>query len=255
MTGASRTDAGVHALGQTVALTAASSFPAATVRPPSTPTCPREIRVVSAGGGAERASTSPLRARQALSLLIDNAAAWPPRCCCAMRGTCPAGSIWPTCGRPWPRCTVDTTSARSAPRRDARPSPPVASGRCACGRASRWSPSSSRPIASCTTWSVTSSAAPSRSAEAPGRRTGWARSWPGRSGPGRPHRARAGPHVAARDVLDRGGRRSRARPARAPVAGRPARERPARVEELHAYPPKVQDTWRRSRARSSASSR
>jgi tRNA pseudouridine38-40 synthase len=48
VTGASRTDAGVHALGQTVALTAASSFPAATVLAALNAHLPREIRVVAA---------------------------------------------------------------------------------------------------------------------------------------------------------------------------------------------------------------
>jgi tRNA pseudouridine38-40 synthase len=47
--GASRTDAGVHALGQTVALVAASSLSAATVQAALNARLPREIRVVAAG--------------------------------------------------------------------------------------------------------------------------------------------------------------------------------------------------------------
>jgi tRNA pseudouridine38-40 synthase len=46
--GASRTDAGVHALGQTVALTAASGLPAGTVQAALNARLPREIRVVAA---------------------------------------------------------------------------------------------------------------------------------------------------------------------------------------------------------------
>jgi tRNA pseudouridine38-40 synthase len=46
--GASRTDAGVHALGQTVALAAESALPAATVQAALNARLPREIRVVAA---------------------------------------------------------------------------------------------------------------------------------------------------------------------------------------------------------------
>ncbi len=48
VTGASRTDAGVHALGQTVALTTESSLPAATVLAALNAHLPREVRVMSA---------------------------------------------------------------------------------------------------------------------------------------------------------------------------------------------------------------
>jgi tRNA pseudouridine38-40 synthase len=48
VTGASRTDAGVHALGQTASLTVSSSLPADTVRAALNAHLPREIRVVSA---------------------------------------------------------------------------------------------------------------------------------------------------------------------------------------------------------------
>src|SRR5689334_3975596 len=44
--GASRTDAGVHALGQAVALTAEGAFPPATVRAALNAHLPREIRVM-----------------------------------------------------------------------------------------------------------------------------------------------------------------------------------------------------------------
>jgi tRNA pseudouridine38-40 synthase len=46
--GASRTDAGVHAVGQTVSLTAEGAYPAATVQAALNAHLPREIRVVSA---------------------------------------------------------------------------------------------------------------------------------------------------------------------------------------------------------------
>ncbi|HEX9819466.1 MAG TPA: tRNA pseudouridine(38-40) synthase TruA [Methylomirabilota bacterium] len=48
LVGASRTDAGVHALGQTVALTADSSLPAATVQAALNAHLAREVRVVAA---------------------------------------------------------------------------------------------------------------------------------------------------------------------------------------------------------------
>lgn len=48
LVGASRTDAGVHALGQTVALTADSSLPATTVQAALNAHLPREVRVVAA---------------------------------------------------------------------------------------------------------------------------------------------------------------------------------------------------------------
>ena len=72
--GASRTDAGVHALGQTVALTAEGEFPAATVQAALNAHLPREIRVVAAaeaplGFDARRAA----RGKRYL-YLIDNGA-------------------------------------------------------------------------------------------------------------------------------------------------------------------------------------
>jgi tRNA pseudouridine38-40 synthase len=71
--GASRTDAGVHALGQGVALTAASPLPPATVQAALNAHLPREIRVVAAtdappGFDARRAA----RGKRYLYLL-DNA--------------------------------------------------------------------------------------------------------------------------------------------------------------------------------------
>ena len=70
--GASRTDAGVHAVGQTVALTAEGAFPAATVQAALNAHLPREIRVVAAaeappGFDARRAA----RGKRYL-YLIDN---------------------------------------------------------------------------------------------------------------------------------------------------------------------------------------
>jgi tRNA pseudouridine38-40 synthase len=70
--GASRTDAGVHALGQTVALTAEGEFPAATVQAALNAHLPRAIRVVAAadappGFDARRAA----RGKRYL-YLIDN---------------------------------------------------------------------------------------------------------------------------------------------------------------------------------------
>ena len=72
--GASRTDAGVHAVGQTVALTAEGDYPAATVQAALNAYLPREIRVVAAaaapaGFDARRAA----RGKRYL-YLIDNAA-------------------------------------------------------------------------------------------------------------------------------------------------------------------------------------
>ena len=71
--GASRTDAGVHALGQTVALTAEGEHPPATVQAALNAYLPREIRVVAAaeaplGFDARRAA----RGKRYL-YLIDNA--------------------------------------------------------------------------------------------------------------------------------------------------------------------------------------
>ena len=76
--GASRTDAGVHALGQTVALTADGDHPAATVQAALNAHLPREIRVVAAadapvGFDARRAA----RGKRYL-YLIDNGAVLSP---------------------------------------------------------------------------------------------------------------------------------------------------------------------------------
>jgi len=77
--GASRTDAGVHALGQTVALTADGDHPAATVQAALNAHLPREIRVVAAadaplGFDARRAA----RGKRYL-YLIDNGGVLAPR--------------------------------------------------------------------------------------------------------------------------------------------------------------------------------
>ena len=74
LTGASRTDAGVHALGQTVALTAVSSLPAASVRAALNAHLPREVRVVTAvdAPASFDARRSALGKRYAY--LIDNGA-------------------------------------------------------------------------------------------------------------------------------------------------------------------------------------
>jgi tRNA pseudouridine38-40 synthase len=79
VSGASRTDAGVHALGQTVALTAASTLPAGTVQAALNAWLPREIRVVAsteapAGFDARRAARG-----KRYVYLIDNGAVAAPR--------------------------------------------------------------------------------------------------------------------------------------------------------------------------------
>jgi tRNA pseudouridine38-40 synthase len=71
--GASRTDAGVHALGQTVALTAESTLPAVTIQAALNAHLPREVRVVVAaeappGFDARRAARG-----KRYAYLIDNA--------------------------------------------------------------------------------------------------------------------------------------------------------------------------------------
>jgi len=74
VTGASRTDAGVHALGQTAALTAESSLPAATVLAALNAHLPRDVRIVAAAdadvGFDPRRSAHGKR----YVYLIDNAA-------------------------------------------------------------------------------------------------------------------------------------------------------------------------------------
>jgi tRNA pseudouridine38-40 synthase len=72
VSGASRTDAGVHALGQTVAVGAASSLPAPTVQAALNARLPREIRVVAAGDA--RGDFDPRRdaAGKRYAYLIDN---------------------------------------------------------------------------------------------------------------------------------------------------------------------------------------
>jgi tRNA pseudouridine38-40 synthase len=72
VSGASRTDAGVHALGQTVALAAHSALPPATVLAALNARLPREIRVVAAADAA--AGFDPRRAAlgKRYLYLIDN---------------------------------------------------------------------------------------------------------------------------------------------------------------------------------------
>jgi tRNA pseudouridine38-40 synthase len=76
--GASRTDAGVHALGQTVALTAASALPPATVLAALNARLPREVRVVAAADAP--AGFDPRRGARGKRYLylIDNGAVASP---------------------------------------------------------------------------------------------------------------------------------------------------------------------------------
>ena len=70
--GASRTDAGVHALGQTVALTAESTHSAATVQSALNAHLPREIRVVAASEAPIGFDARRAAAGKRYVYLIDN---------------------------------------------------------------------------------------------------------------------------------------------------------------------------------------
>ena len=73
VTGASRTDAGVHALGQAVALTAASSLPAPRVQAALNAHLPREIRIVAAADAAVGFDARRAALGKRYAYLIDNA--------------------------------------------------------------------------------------------------------------------------------------------------------------------------------------
>jgi tRNA pseudouridine38-40 synthase len=70
--GASRTDAGVHAVGQTVALTAEGNFPAATVQAALNAHLPREIRVVAAAEAPDGFDARRAARGKRYLYLIDN---------------------------------------------------------------------------------------------------------------------------------------------------------------------------------------
>jgi tRNA pseudouridine38-40 synthase len=72
--GASRTDAGVHAVGQTVALSADGDFPAATVQAALNAYLPREIRVVAADEAAPGFDARRAARGKRYLYLIDNGA-------------------------------------------------------------------------------------------------------------------------------------------------------------------------------------
>lgn len=72
--GASRTDAGVHAVGQTVALTAEGEFPAATVQAALNAYLPREIRVVAASEAPDGFDARRAARGKRYLYLIDNGA-------------------------------------------------------------------------------------------------------------------------------------------------------------------------------------
>jgi tRNA pseudouridine38-40 synthase len=72
LTGASRTDAGVHALGQAVALTTVSSLPATTVLAALNARLPREVRVVAAADAAPSFDARRLALGKRYAYLIDN---------------------------------------------------------------------------------------------------------------------------------------------------------------------------------------
>ena len=73
VTGASRTDAGVHALGQTVALTTVSPLAPATVLAALNAHLPREIRVVAAADAATGFDARRSALGKRYAYLIDNA--------------------------------------------------------------------------------------------------------------------------------------------------------------------------------------
>jgi tRNA pseudouridine38-40 synthase len=70
--GASRTDAGVHALGQTAALTADAALPAATVLSALNARLPREIRVVAAAEAVAGFDARRAARGKRYAYLIDN---------------------------------------------------------------------------------------------------------------------------------------------------------------------------------------
>ena len=70
--GASRTDAGVHALRQTVALTATSTLPPDTVQAALNAHLPREIRVVAAGDATPAFDARRAAFGKRYAYLIDN---------------------------------------------------------------------------------------------------------------------------------------------------------------------------------------
>lgn len=70
---AGRTDAGVHALGQAVALTAASSLPAPRVQAALNAHLPREIRIVAAADAAVGFDARRAALGKRYAYLIDNA--------------------------------------------------------------------------------------------------------------------------------------------------------------------------------------
>jgi tRNA pseudouridine38-40 synthase len=72
LTGASRTDAGVHALGQAVALTVVSRLPAASVLAALNAHLPREIRVVAAADAAASFDARRSALGKRYLYLIDN---------------------------------------------------------------------------------------------------------------------------------------------------------------------------------------
>ena len=72
--GASRTDAGVHAVGQTVALSAEGDFPPATVQAALNAYLPREIRVVAAAEAPEGFDARRAARGKRYLYLIDNGA-------------------------------------------------------------------------------------------------------------------------------------------------------------------------------------
>jgi tRNA pseudouridine38-40 synthase len=72
VTGASRTDAGVHALGQTVALTTHSSLPAPTVLAALNAHLPRDVRVVAAAEADARFDARRAAHGKRYVYLLDN---------------------------------------------------------------------------------------------------------------------------------------------------------------------------------------
>ena len=185
LTGASRTDAGVHALRQVASLATAASLDPARLARGLNALLPDAIRVLRASEAPGRIRRQALGPGEALPLPDRPGPGRASAACAATPGTRASPSTSGRCGARLERSGASTTFPPSAPRPAAGARPPArCARRASVERGDEHRHCRCPPTASSITWCATSWAAWSRSGGGPSRLPGWPTSWRDATAPG-----------------------------------------------------------------------